>query len=78
MLDQPTHYTLDEGGDWLPYPFEVFPVSNPAVMTLSGRDHAIFRSARYPGASLMVHALKWADGARWDALNGVTAGKFPR
>lgn len=75
VIDEPTHYTDREGGVWQPYVGD-FTVSNPAL--LCHKPKAFIACRHKDGGYTLVHSFKWADGSRWDALNGMTDGELPR
>lgn len=80
MIADVTHFTLEEGGDWHPWPFKpsVKP-SNPELICNAFRKLHLFdrkgliaewRGRAGDGATIWFHSLKLSDGAEWDCING--------
>ena len=72
MIDQPTHYMTEEAGEWIPFPINLFEVSERDLEIAPPeegyqRSKVIWLESNvFPGMFLKVYALKWNAGNRWD------------
>lgn len=64
--DLPSFYAEQEGGEWLPWGSCKF---EWGWLGLRTTDYLLFPGQPYR----RVHALEWADGRRWDCINGFIA-----
>jgi hypothetical protein len=75
MIDQPTHYTTEEGGDWISFPISLFRVSDQDIdiappEELYEKSKVIWLESHiFPGMFLKVHSLKWSDETVWNAYD---------